>query len=234
MIIKILKNQLIHGNAYELIKEIEDRSIDLIVTDPPYLISSSNSGKGKISASYQSLNEELKEKGLTNGIDLSILDEFMRVMKKPNIYIWCNKKQIIDYLNYFVLQHNCSFEILTWIKSNPIPAYGYNYLNDKEYCLYFRKGIRFHTDYASARTYWITPTNVKDKRKYNHPTIKPLSIIETLIKNSSSSGEVILDCFAGSGTTAVAAIKNNRKFIAIECDKTYYELAIKRLKEEIN
>lgn len=197
-------------------------------------MSSSTSKNGAISKKYENITKELIDSKITTGIDLKILDEFMRVMKKPNIYIWCNKKQIIDYLNYFVLQHNCSFEILTWIKSNPIPAYGANYLNDKEYCLYFRKGVKLNTNYASAHTYWITPTNVKDKKKYGHPTIKPLSIIETLINNSSSPGDIVLDCFAGSGTTAVAAVLNDRNYICMEHNKMYYELMIERLKEIIS
>lgn len=153
----------------------------------------------------------------------------MRVMKKPNIYIWCNKKQILDYLNYFVEMHKCSFEIMVWIKTNPIPGYGKNYLVDKEFCLYFRKGITLTTTYESAKTYWITPTNVADKKKYNHPTIKPLWIIENLVRNSSAVGDTVLDCFMGSGTTGVACKKSERKFIGIEMDENYFNLAKKRI-----
>lgn len=220
------------GDAYKEVKKIDDHVIDLILIDPPYLISKSKEGKGRITKSLNKLTNELSSKGLDQGIDLSILDEFIRIMKRPNIYIWCNKKQIFDYLNFFVKKHQCSFEILTWIKSNPIPVCGKNYLNDKEYCLYFRKGVGLHTTYESAKTYWITSTNVADKKKYGHPTIKPLSIIETLIKNSTLPGDLILDCFLGSGTTTLAAAKLDRKYIGIECDAEYFEIAKERMKSK--
>ncbi|MGX8834727.1 DNA-methyltransferase [Amedibacillus sp. YH-ame6] len=203
----------------------------MIITDPPYLISKGGSGKDSVSRNLRKLTNELQDIGVTEGIDLSILDEFMRVMKKPNIYIWCNKKQIIPYLEYFVRDKQCTFEILTWIKTNPIPTCGNDYLHDKEYCLYFRKGVKLHTKYETAKTYWITPTNIADKRKYEHPTIKPLWIIEMLLKNSSSPGDVVLDCFLGSGTTGVAAVKNDRQFIGFEINEKFYEIAVERVKE---
>lgn len=73
---------------------------------------------------------------------------------------------------------------------------GGNYLIDKEYCLYFRNGVRLNTNYESAKTYWMLNKNKKDKEKFLHPTIKPLGIIKTLVKNSSSEGDVVLDCFS--------------------------------------
>ncbi|MDF9825743.1 DNA modification methylase [Breznakia sp. PF5-3] len=230
MISKFKKNTIYLGDAYKLIQDIPDCSIDLIVTDPPYEIaSSSGKGSGKISKALQKVTHDLEEARITSGINSCILDEFMRVMKKPNIYIWCNKKQIVQYLNFFVGKHKCSFEILVWIKSNPVPTFGRNYMNDKEFCLYFRKGISLSTTYESGKTYWITPTNVKDKKVYDHPTIKPLNIIETLISNSSKPGDIVLDCFLGSGTTAVAAKKLNRCYVGIEYSTKYFETSCRRV-----
>lgn len=231
MIIKVKRNSIILGDAYEVVKQIPDQSIDLIVIDPPYEISSSSSSSGKISESLQKLTKELRDVHITEGIDSQIFDEFMRIMKKPNIYIWCNKKQILQYLNYFVGVHKCAFDILVWIKTNPIPTYGPNYLNDKEFCLYFRKGIKLTTTYQSGKTYWITPLNVKDKKKYNHPTVKPIDIIQTLISNSSKKGDVVLDCFLGSGTTAVAAKGIERDYVGIERNPKYFEMSICRITE---
>ncbi|MDQ0361867.1 DNA-methyltransferase [Breznakia pachnodae] len=234
MIIKVKRNNIILGDAYEVIKEIPDQSIDLIVIDPPYEIASSSSGNGKISKSLQNLTNELNTAQITKGIDSRIFDEFMRIMKKPNIYVWCNKKQILQYLNYFVGIHKCAFDILVWIKTNPIPAYGPNYLNDKEFCLYFRKGVKLTTTYQSGKTYWITPLNIKDKKKYNHPTVKPIEIIETLISNASKEGDIIFDCFLGSGTTAVAAKKIGRDYIGVERDSKYFEVSVRRVNEVDN
>lgn len=71
--------------------------------------------------------------------------------------------------------------------------------------------------------------NVQDKKKYNHPTIKPLSIIRTLIKNSSNENDIVLDCFSGSGTTCVACKELNRQFIGIEINPEYHRISMDRL-----
>lgn len=222
---------ILKGDSYELIKDIPTGSVDLIITDPPYLISKvSYRDNDRLTSCASKLINELTDAGLTDGLDYSILPEFVRIMKKINLYIWCNKKQIPDYLNYFVKELGCSYDILVWIKSNPMPLCGRNYINDKEYCLYFRKGATLHTTYESGKTYWITPTNTKDKKLFGHPTIKPLEIMETLIQNSSYPGDMVADFFVGSGTTGVAAVKHDRSFIGIEKCEEYYKIAINRMK----
>ena len=93
-----------------------------------------------------------------------------------------------------------------WHKTDPLPIYSNRYLtNDTEFLLYFReKGVKLNTTFESSRSYWITNTNKDDKKKYKHPTIKPLQIIKTLIKNSSNENDIVADFFMGSGTTAIA------------------------------
>ena len=82
-----------------------------------------------------------------------------------------------------------------------------------------------------AKTIYLSTLNVKDKNKYGHPTIKPLPLIRKLIRNSSKENDIVLDCFIGSGTTAVASILENRKFIGFEINKKYYDIALKRIAE---
>jgi DNA modification methylase len=222
------------GDCLEIMKDIPNNSIDLVVIDPPYLIENTKAGgNSKLAKSIQGMNNEIKENNLTNGFDIKCLDELFRVMKKPNIYIWCNHKQIPMYLDYFVKEKDCSFDIIIWNKTNAMPLFNNKYLTDKEYCLYFRKGGYCNPNsYIDAKTVYYQPINIKDKRLYNHPTIKPLNIIETIIKNSSKENDTILDCFMGSGTTGVACKKLNRNFIGIELDKEYYEIAKKRMEED--
>lgn len=226
-------NSIKCGDCLELIKEIPNKSIDLIVTDPPYLIENTKAGGGsQLAKSIQKMNDELKENSLTNGFDTRLLDEYTRVMKNTNIYIWCNHKQIPLYLDYFVTQKKCSFDILIWNKNNATPLFNNKYLTDKEYCLYFRKrGYCQPANYNEAKTVFYQPINIKDKRKYNHPTIKPLNIIETIIRNSSKEGQTILDPFMGSGTTGVACINENRNFIGYELNEEYFNIAQNRLRE---
>lgn len=167
---------------------------------------------------------------LEAGIDYSILDEWVRVMKKINIYIWCSKKQILDLMKYFIEEKDCNFEIFTWHKTNPTPTHNNCYPPDTEYCLYFReKGIGMYGTMATLKKYFISPANVKDKVLYGHPTIKPLEVVKNHIINSSLEGAVILDTFMGSGTTAVACKETNRNFIGFELDKKYYKIACDRI-----
>lgn len=225
-------NTIYNGDAYELIKQIPDKSIDLIVTDPPYLIENTNGGtNNELGKSIKNMNTQLKMGEFAHSIEESILDEFVRVMKKINIYIWCNHKQIPMYLDYFVNKYQCKFDILIRHKTNATPLFKNKYMTDKEYCLYFRKGAYCNPiNYDTAKTVYNLPINIEDKKKFGHPTIKPLSIIENLIKNSSVEGEVVLDPFLGSGTTAVACKELNRQYIGFEIDKKYYNIANDRLK----
>jgi surface protein len=82
-----------------------------------------------------------------------------------------------------------------------------------------------------AKAEYLSTLNVKDKQMYGHPTIKPLPLIRKLIRNSSKENEIVLDCFICSGTTAVASLLENRKFIGFEINKKYYDIALKRISE---
>lgn len=218
--------KLINDDCLNVLKNIPDNSIDLIVTDPPYEIETNGAGLYK-----QDDKQYIKElNSIKNGFSDDILDELCRVMKKINIYIFCSQKQIIHLLDYFVTKRKCNYNLLTWHKTNPIPACGNKYLTDTEYILFFReKGVKIFGEFKTKFTYYVTPLNQKDKKQWGHPTIKPLSIIENLIVNSSVQDDLVLDCFMGSGTTGVAALKNNRNFIGIELDKLYYDIAVKRI-----
>lgn len=231
----IEENNIYMMDCLQGLKLIPDNSVDLIVTDPPYQIDGIHEYKGndlgKRLINYQG---KLVDDNLVSGFDKAILDEMYRVMKVPNIYIWCNIAQVPMYIKYFVLEKGCKMDILIWHKTNPMPCCNNKWLTDKEYCLYFRKGGYCNpSGYAEAKTVWHLPTNVKDKKLYGHPTIKPLSIIENIIRNSSKEGDVVLDAFMGSGTTAVACIKNNRKYLGFENNEVYYEVAQNRIKETL-
>lgn len=218
------------GDCMEMLKNIPNNSVDLVVTDPPYLISTQGAGIYK-----QKDKQYVKE--LTNmqdGFSTEVLDELCRVMKKINIYIWCSQKQILFLLDYFVKKKKCNWNLLCWHKTNPVPACGNKYLTDTEYILFFReKGVKVHGKFNTKFTYYVTPLNQQDKKKYNHPTIKPLSIIENLIINSSVEGGIVLDPFMGSGTIGVACKNLNREFIGMEIDEQYFNVAKQRIGEEL-
>lgn len=126
-----------------------------------------------------------------------------------------------------------NFDLLTWHKTNPVPTCNNKYLSDTEYLLFFREnGVKIYGTYQTKKKYYVSPTNKEDKQKYNHPTIKPLNIIENLITNSSKENDVVLDCFMGSGTTGVACKNLNRDFIGMEIDEKYFKIAEERINGE--
>ena len=227
-------NKIYLGNAYELIKGVETASVDLIITDPwpPYEIEGIHgSGILKERNNNHTFNQ-LADSDLDKGIDYAILDDLMRVMKVPNIYIFCNKPMIPKYYKYFVEEHNCNWEILILAKTDPIPFCGTHYLVDKEYCLFFwQTGAYINIPFERAKTVFIKQRNVADKKDFKHPTIKPIDLIEVLIKNScnSNGGGLILDPFVGSGTTCLGAKHLGHNYIGFEINPEYYQIAVDRL-----
>lgn len=217
---------LYNNDCLQVLKDIPDKSIDLVVTDPPYDIETSGAGLYK-----QEDKQYVKELvGMKDGFSEEILDELCRVMKKINIYLFCSQKQIIPLLDYFVKRKGCNWNILSWHKSNPVPACGNKYLTDTEFILFFReKGVKVYGSFDTKKTYYITPLNQKDKKKYGHPTVKPEEIVTNLIVNGSNEGDVVLDCFMGSGTTGAVCVGINRKFIGIEIDENYFKIATERI-----
>ena len=223
--------KLYQGDCLEVMKNIEDGSVDLVVTDPPYEITTTGAGMYK-----QADKQYVKElNGMKDGFSEEVLDELCRVMKKINIYFFCSQKQIIPLLDYFVKKKKCNWNILSWHKTNPIPACGNKYLTDTEFILFFReKGVKVYGSFDTKRTWYATPLNQSDKKKYGHPTVKPLSILENLVVNSSKEEGIVLDCFMGSSSTGVACLNTNRNFIGIELDEGYFNIAKKRIEEVVN
>ena len=214
------------GDCLELIKKIPDKSVDLVVTDPPYIINTTGAGIYK-----QADKQYVKELNtMKDGFSEAVLNELCRVVKKINMYIFCSQKQIIPLLDYFVTKRKCNWNIISWHKTNPVPACGNKYLTDTEFILFFREtGVKIYGEFKTKFTYYVTPLNQKEKKKYGHPTIKPVNILSSFIINSSCENDIILDPFMGSGSTGIACINTGRNFIGYELDTTYFEIAKKRL-----
>lgn len=224
-----MQTDIIHNiDCLEGLKELPDKCIDLMILDPPYDME--KTGGGAFGTKNRTYYYELHR--MADGITNGLLDEVIRVMKRPNIYIWCNKKQIRQYIDYFE-DAGCTTDIPTWHKTNPTPAHNNKYLSDTEYLLFFRdKGVKVYGSYDTKRKWYVTPTNKADKIKWKHPTIKPLFIIRNIIINSSKEGDIVCDPFMGSGTTAVAAIQTLRQYICYEVEAEWCEIAKERIAVE--
>lgn len=224
---------LYNNDCNKILCNLPDNSVDLVIIDPPYEICTDGSGGCFGYENKHHLAEVCRNKNFNSGISNDVLDELTRILKKINIYIWCNKEQLQQYINYFKAK-KCYVDLLVWCKTNPVPTCNNKYLSDVEYLIFAReKGVKIYGNYNTKHKFYVTPVNKEDKKKYKHPTIKPLNIIENLIINSSKENDVVLDCFMGTGTTGVACKKLNRVFIGIEINIEYFNTAIKRI-DEIN
>lgn len=148
------------------------------------------------------------------------------------IYIWGNKNLIFKLINHYYQREDINLDLITWGKTNPMPLCNNHFLNDTEYCLCIhQKGISWNPKAGARvkRKCYMTSVNKEDKDKFNHPTIKPIEIIENFIFNSSKEGDIVFDPFLGSGTTALAAKHLNRKYIGFEINEKYYNIAKDRL-----
>lgn len=216
-------NDIYQEDCLEGMRKLPDGCIDLVVTDPPYLFEKRGTGLHK---KYDYF-DKIKDKNMSLGYNEYYLDEMLRVLRKVNIYIFCNKNQLGWYFDYFKKYH-C--DILIWHKTNPIPIVNNKYLSDVEYIFFAReKGAKLYGSYETKSKVYTSKVNREDLKKYGHPTIKPLPLIERIITNSSLEGGTILDPFMGSGTTAVACIKNRRDYIGFEINEEYYKTAQQRI-----
>ena len=206
--------------------------VDLIITDPPYEVSVTNWG-GSINTikKFKNSTKQVAEAWIDNWYNFDLFIEKARKLQdKLNIYFWCNKKQIPMYINYFSKEKKILFDILFWNKKNAIPSYNNKYLSDCEYLLYFKEKWAYNKpqNYEDAKTCHLWIINHADKKKYWHPTIKPLDFSEKVIRNSCPVNWIVFDPFMWSWTNWVAAINNWRNFIGIEIEKKWFNIAKQR------
>lgn len=243
-------NNIYCVDCYEAIKDVPDKSVDLIYTDIPYDFEGNGGGgcfgekKRDYHKEYETVAQRIvdntidkRKRKSTNdtseiayGIDYAILDEFCRVLKQINVYIWCSKKQMLPIMRYFIEEKGCLFDLFVWHKTNPIPTCNNTYLSDTEYCLYFReKNTGVGGSVETKSKYYISPTNKRDKDKFEHSTIKPLPFVQNHILNSTNENDIVLDPFIGSGTTAVACKNLGRQYIGFEINPKWHKIAVDRL-----
>lgn len=225
---------LYNTDAIEWLKTLDNDSVDLIVSDPPYRVAQhSNSGLGGIFRTKTGEDKVLDRRLFKhNNVDVNdYAGELYRVLKPNcNCYIMTNDFNLQNFLNVFTDTGFHLTKLLVWDKQNKIT--NMYYMTQVEYILYmYKEHSRKINNFGTSQL--ISISNVKNKT-HNHPTEKPVELMEILIKNSSNEGDLVLDPFVGVGATPVACKNLNRNFIGCEIDKTYYDTAISRLNEEQN
>lgn len=227
--------QLWQGDCFEKMKKIPDGSVDLILCDPPYNLA--NYSTGNMTFGWRGeVNNDVADwdKKELNPADL--LPEFKRILSpKGNIFIFCSYNLLGKFHDVFNSEFD-TFQFMVWHKTNPIPCIRKaSFLNSCELivCLWNRGHTWNFTKQNEMHNFIEAPICAGKERCQNpkHPTQKPLSVLEHIIKIASNPNDVVLDMFMGVGSTGVAAVKNNRRFIGIELDKKYFKAAEKRIKE---
>ena len=176
---------ILNMDCMDGLKDIPDNYVDLIVMDPPYEFKDTRGG-GSFGSEKRTYHSELDP--LSKGVTQEILDVLCGKMKAINIYIWCNKNQLRQYIDYFD-DRGCNIDLLTWHKTNPVPTCSNKYLSDTEYCVFAREsGVKVYGTYETKRKWYVSELNTANKKAYGHPTVKPLNIIRNLVSNSSRGG----------------------------------------------
>lgn len=218
---------LMLGDCLERMKEIPDGSVNLVLTDPPYNIARENNfttmGRAGIDFGEWDKNADI----------LSYIEDVSRVLNKNGSFIvfnaWKNLGDIVKQAEYFGFDTK---DMLRLEKSNPMPRNrDRRYITDYECAIWFTKQKGKWTFNRQDEKYQ-RPKFVHSIDKGYHPTQKSLTLMEDLVKIHSNEHEVILDCFMGSGTTGVACRNLGRKFIGVEMNEGYFEIAKERILKE--
>ena len=211
---------LLQGDCLERMKEIPDGSVDMILTDPPY------------GMSFQSNRRAEKHKKISGDDSLDWLEDFAldcyRLASEDSAhYVFCSFHHVEKFKIAF--QRNFKLKnILIWEKNNTgMGDLKGDFAPKYEMCLFLHKGRRL----INGRR---DPNIMKFTRTDNalHPTQKPVALMEYLITKFSDLDDLILDPFMGSGSTGVAAVRLQRRFIGCELDPEYFEIAKTRIEFE--
>lgn len=223
-------NKLYCGDSLELLKSIDDESIDLVVTDPPYKITARGNG-GNSGGMFQ--KKEVNNGKVFEHNDINIedwIEEIYRVLKQDtHCYIMTNNKNIFHYLQEVDKTKFHYIKNLIWVKDNKIM--GQTYMSQFEYIIMIRKGKHKRINNCGTSDVLNIPNKkLKDENnKTIHDTEKPVDLMKILIENSSNEGDIVLDPFMGIGSTCIASKILNRQYIGFELDENYYNIANNRL-----
>ncbi len=250
----MMKNyRLYHDDCLKILEEIPESTFDMIFADPPYMLS--NGGITCQNGKVVSVNKGKWDESQGFEQDFEFhkrwLSACKRVLKK-NGTLWVSGTYHSIYSCGFALQL-LGYHILndiSWFKPNASPNMCCRYFTashetliwarkDKKTKHTFNYELMKNGDFSSdfikkpntqMRSVWAIGTPKKSEKTFGkHPTQKPLDLLERIILASTNEGDLILDPFMGSATTGVAALKHNRKFVGIEKEKEFVELAEKRL-----
>lgn len=218
-------DQIHLGDCVEVMGRMPNESIDLILTDPPY-----NASNSKIvceEKSFNAVNEDWdKDFDATAFLDMA----YDKLKPNGSMLVFCSHHTLGQYLSWGKMKIQ---QIIHWVKTNPFPAIAKVYTPNVEYCVWFVKGSPYTFNKKFAGQNIITTAICGGQERLGtHPTQKPIELWSKLLSVHSNEGDIVLDCFSGSGTNAIACHRMHRRFICIEMDPKYHEISCERLRAE--
>ena len=233
--------QIFLGDCRDVLPLLEKDSVDLLVTDPPYAVSVAGIGRWEMrygrTTDLDFFPGDTDWVAMTATVTEAVGAAREKLASHGSAYVWCSHRQLGPLTALFE-GDGWSTRFLVWAKECPVPpAPGSGWPNAAELCLYsYRKGRRWqYPGVCPVRSNVITADAYRfgQPGKVAHPTQKPLAVLVPLLEASSQPGDIVLDCFAGSGSTLVAAKMLGRRAIGIEIDERYCQLAADRLRQEV-
>lgn len=230
-------NTIYNQSCLEGLKELPDACIDMIFTDPPYYQYRAQNVRGL--KNHKDVVTEFEFDGFDSEEAYlqfleNVLLECFRVSKPGAAgYIWCGD-DFVSYLNRMVEKTGFQFrKVIHWHKTNPFPAIHTRkmFANSMELMVHFSKGIPKTWNYKPVNKMhnFLEAPICMGKERTKHQTQKPLRVCTPYIEISTNPGDLILDPFMGSGSTAVACKKLKRNYIGFEVNKEFCEIAEQRL-----
>ena len=190
---------------------------DLLLTDPPYEVEMQGGGIGR----KREYTHAIKRGGLDIGFDVALLDGY------ENWICFGSKNQLPKLI---AATGKRRWALVTWNKPNPTPLVNGNYLPDTEYIVHAFQSGRLYGEYRDRSRYIVWPV---EQNEWAHPTVKPLAVVSKMVRLGSNEGQTILDPYAGTGTTLLAAKLLNRHAIGIEIEEKWCEIAATRLSQGV-
>ena len=209
---------IMQGDCLELLKEIQTGSVDMILTDPPYYVGMTSNGQ---KATFTELS-------MLKPFFNSLFQELRRVLKEDGLAYVFTDWRTLPFLQPILDQHLGVKNVLVWDKAGRMsPNYGFYH----ELILFAGNNKRR----ICKKNILKAPSFASNAKKTNgdklHNAQKPIELLTEFILDATNENEVVLDCFMGSGSTGIACLNTNRRFIGIEIDDIYFNIAKKRVEQ---
>ena len=224
---------LLRADSKDVIKRIPDNSIDFILTDPPYNLGRHSTGNIPL-PKRSAINNDVAEWDMVDFNPEEWADDFIRILKPTgNLFIFTSYNQLGRW--YDVLDHRFdTSNFMIWHKTNPVPKiFKAGFLNSCE--MIFTCWNKKHTwnfiSQTEMHNFIESPICMRPERLSSpkHPTQKPVSILKKMIKIATNKDDIVFDPFMGVGSTGVAALELERRFIGVELDYEYFDAAKRRI-----